>query len=222
MQDDTGIRRLLTQPWIYNAYQDLVGATAGRQWVSQHFWKVRPGQKVVDIGCGPGNVIRHLPADVRYVGFDISEQYVRHARQAFAGDPGKTFLVGSAEDFIADLPQAMRDADLVIMSGLLHHLDDGEALAALRLARQALAADGRLVALEGTFLVRQARLAHWFVNLDRGRNVRTEPQWKALVGRVFEHFDTSILTGLDRTPYTYIVIEAFAGAGRPDSGRRGS
>lgn len=208
MQNDSGIRSLLTRPWVYNAYQNLVGATRGRKWVSEHFWRARPGQKIVDIGCGPGNVIQHLPRGVRYVGFDISEEYIGHARRTFAGDSDKTFIVGSADDFIATLPEPMRNADLVIMSGLLHHLDDNEALTALKLARKTLSPQGRLVALEGTFLVRQTRLSRWFVGLDRGRNVRTEPAWKELVGQVFDHFDTCILTGLDRTPYTYIVLEA--------------
>lgn len=208
MQNDSGIRSLLTKPWIYRMYQDLVGATRGRKWVSERFWRVRPGQKIVDIGCGPGNALQHLPQGTRYVGFDISEAYIGHARHAYAGDPDKAFVVGSAENFLADLPELMRDADLVVMNGLLHHLDDDQALMALRLARKALSQSGRLVALEGTFLIKQAPLARWFVSLDRGRNVRTEPAWRALVGQVFGTFDTFIMTGLDRTPYTYILIEA--------------
>jgi SAM-dependent methyltransferase len=208
MQNDTGIRSLLTRPWVYNTYQNVVGATRARQWVSDHFWRVQPGQRVVDIGCGPGNLVRHMPAGVKYVGFDVSEEYVAHARRIFQDDPDKTFIVGSAEDFIADLPGPMRNADLVVMGGLLHHLDDDQALTALKLAHEALSPQGHLVALEGTFLVKQTKLSRWFVGLDRGRNVRSEPVWKALVARVFEHFETFVLTGLDRTPYTYIVIEA--------------
>jgi SAM-dependent methyltransferase len=208
MQNDSGIRRLLTQPWIYKAYQGLVGATRGRKWVSDHYWRAQPGQRVVDIGCGPGSLVQHLPAGVQYVGFDVSEEYIGHARRAFAGDPNKTFVVGAAEDFIADLPGPMRNADLVVMGGLLHHLDDDKALTALKLARAALSPHGHLVALEGTFLVKQTALSRWFVGLDRGRNVRSEPAWRVLVAQVFDHFETFILTGLDRTPYTYIVIEA--------------
>lgn len=208
MQNDTGIRSLLTRPWIYNTYQNIVGATRARRWVSNHFWNVKPGQRVVDIGCGPGNLVQFLPAGVKYVGFDVSEDYIVHARRNFDGDPDKTFVIGSAETFIDDLPEPMCNADLVIMGGLLHHLDDDEALTALKLARKALSPKGHLVALEGTFLVKQARFSRWFVGLDRGRNIRTEPAWKALVKKVFDHFETFILTGLDNTPYTYIVIDA--------------
>lgn len=211
MQDDSGIKSVLTKAWVYKLFQNAVGATRGRKWVSDHFWKVQTGQKVVDIGCGPGNVLQHLPKGVKYVGFDISEEYIGHARAKFADDPDKVFVVGSAEDFISALPEPMRDADLVILSGLLHHLDDTQALTALKLARAAMGVHGRMVSLDGCFLIKQARLAHWIVSQDRGRNVRTEPEWKALMGKVFSDFETYILTGLDRTPYTYILMQAFSG-----------
>lgn len=207
MQDDRGIKRIFTLSWAYTLFQRLVGAANARQWVSEHFWRAQPGQKIVDIGCGPGSTVHLLPAGVKYVGFDVSEEYIADVRSRYADDPDKTFLVGVAEDFVEHPPAQMQDADLVIISGLLHHLDDGEALTALKLARSALAPDGRLVCMEGCFLLSQSPLARWVLKQDRGQNVRTEPEWKALVAKVFERSETYILTGLLRIPYTLIVIE---------------
>lgn len=207
MQNDRGIKRILTLSWAYTLFQRLVGATNSRRWVAEHFWRALPGQKIVDIGCGPGSTVHLLPAGVNYVGFDISEEYIADARSRYAGDPDKTFLVGVAEDFVEHLPAQMQEADLVIINGLLHHLDDGEALTALKLAREALAPDGRLVCMEGCFLLSQSPLAHWVLKQDRGQNMRTEPEWKALVAKVFDRSETYILTGLLRIPYTLIVIE---------------
>lgn len=208
MQDDSGLKRLLGFSWVYAGFQSLVGATRGAKWVSDHFWRAQRGQKVVDIGCGPGNTAHLLPNGVQYVGFDVSTRYIDHARKTFANDPDKAFLVGIAEDFVQQLPVQMQNADLVIMNGLLHHLSDEEALTALKLARKSLSPNGRLVCLEGCFLVSQAPMAHWLLKQDRGRNVRSESEWKALVSKVFDNFDTYIATGLLRIPYTQVIIEA--------------
>lgn len=208
MQDDHGIKRIFTFSWVYNIFQDVVGATKARRWVAEQFWGARSGQKVVDIGCGPGSIVPMLPSGVKYVGFDISEAYIASARSKYSGDPDKAFLVGVAEDYAENLPELMRGADLVIINGLLHHLGDDEALTALRLARESLAPDGKLVCLEACFLISQAPMAHWVLSQDRGKNVRTEPEWKLLISKVFDRFESFILTGLLRIPYTLIVIEA--------------
>ena len=208
MQDDSGIKSIFTFSWAYTLFQNLVGATKGAKWVSDNFWRAVPGQKVVDIGCGPANTVHLLQKGVQYVGFDVSEKYIAHAREIFARDPNRTFVVGVAEDFVADLPPQMQNADLVIMNGLLHHLDDADALTALKLARESLSSSGRLVCLEACFLVRQSILASWVLKQDRGQNVRSEPEWKALIAQVFVNFETYIVTGLLRIPYTQIIVEA--------------
>jgi SAM-dependent methyltransferase len=209
MQDDRGLKRVLTLSWVYKLFQAAVGSRRSKNWISRRFWNIAPGQKVLDIGCGPGNTVGRFPAGVKYVGFDISEAYIAHAKSRFAGDPDKTFLVGTAESFIERLPEPMQNSDLVVINGLLHHLEDGEALTALKLARMALATGGRLVCLEPSFLIHQASVSRWLLKRDRGRNVRSEPEWKALFAQAFDNFETFVLTGLLRIPYTHIIVEAY-------------
>jgi 2-polyprenyl-3-methyl-5-hydroxy-6-metoxy-1,4-benzoquinol methylase len=97
--------------------------------------------------------------------------------------------------------------DLVTCNGLLHHLTDDEASEILEISKQFLRPGGRLVCLEATFLTRQTRLSKKMVNMDRGRYVRSEQQWKDLIARSFDTFSTSVVTGLIRIPYTHIVIQ---------------
>lgn len=205
MQDDSGLKRILSDSLVYERFQDFVGAKSVRKWLAVNYWRLQGGEKVVDIGCGPGVVLDYLPGTVRYVGFDISKPYIESARRRY-GQRG-TFLVGTAEEFVSAPDDRMKGADVVLCNGLLHHLDDVETLHVLELAKQILLPTGRLVCFEPVFLAHQGYFSKWVMSRDRGRNVRTEQGWKNLVGRVFSRFSTSILTGLAKIPYIYIVIE---------------
>lgn len=217
MQDDSGLKRLLGMSWAYEQLQDLVGAARMRRWLARHWWRVRPGDRVIDIGCGPGGVLESLPDGVHYVGIDLSETYIRSARKRF-GERGQ-FIVGDAGRLVESSDARLQAADLVLCTGLLHHLDDAEALAVLRFARAALAPGGRLVCLEPTFLVHQSAFSRWLMRRDRGGNVREERAWRALARAVFPDCDTVIATHLYRIPYIHVVIECHAGppASRKDA-----
>lgn len=208
MQDDSGPQSILTVPLLYRMFKALIGSAGAQRWVMENFWRIKPGQKIVDIGCGPGTMIDLLPDGTRYVGFDISDRYIEYAKRKYSGNADIKFLVGEPEKFALDTPAEMQGADLAIINGVLHHLDDEQATTALRLARKALKPTGRLVCLENCFLLRQSPVARWIISRDRGRNIRTEPEWKALVAGVFPDFATYILTGHIRIPYTHIIIEA--------------
>lgn len=51
-------------------------------------------------------------------------------------------------------------------------------------------------------------MSRWLMSKDRGQNVRREHEWKELIGSVFDHFGTNVLTGLIRISYVHIAIEA--------------
>jgi len=174
--------------------------------MAANVWRCEPGEKIVDFGCGTGDVLEFLPDGVDYVGVDISETYVMRARERF-GRRG-TFVVGSASTLMEQESAAVRDAQLMMCNGLLHHLNDDEVLDVLQLAATVLRPAGRLVCWEPAYLRHQPAMSRWIMGQDRGRNIRSDAEWGELARRVFPDSSTRVVTGLLRLPYTHIVLES--------------
>jgi SAM-dependent methyltransferase len=76
---------------------------------------VRPGMRCVDLGCGTGAFTRRLTRfDFELTGVDISPRCVERANSI----GGATYVVGD----ICNCPLPAASYDLVVMSGVLHHL----------------------------------------------------------------------------------------------------
>ena len=104
-----------------------------------------PGQRVLDVGCGPGTITIDLAARVapgQVVGLDRSERVVELARAA-AREAGATTVTFAAGDVYA-LPYADASFDVVHAHQVLQHLVDP--VAALRELRR-VARPGGLVAV---------------------------------------------------------------------------
>ena len=70
--------------------------------------------------------------------------------------------------------------DLAPANGVVHHLDDDQALALYRLARSALKPGGRFVSFDGAFVDGQSAVARMFLRNDRGRHVRRAEDYERL------------------------------------------
>jgi SAM-dependent methyltransferase len=195
-----GIRALLSSPYVYTAFQSLMGARKG--WVRFVNEFVRPveGMTLLDIGCGPGDLLAYLPP-VNYWGFDISEAYIEHASKRF-GPNGRFYCKLLS---IADL-STMPKFDLVVASGLLHHMDEALALDFLHLAYEALKPGGRLVTIDPCRVSGQHPLARFLIACDRGQNVRTESGYRRLVEPVFARKTITIRHKV-WIPYTHCFME---------------
>lgn len=69
-QIKTGIRRVLSHPTVYDAFQIFMEGNGSRTSFVRDSFRVRPGDHVLDIGCGAAEIRAFLP-DVKYWGFDI-------------------------------------------------------------------------------------------------------------------------------------------------------
>jgi SAM-dependent methyltransferase len=185
----------------YRVFRWLIGGQSAWTTYLNEYVKPVPGEKILDIGCGPGDVLNYLP-EVNYTGLDISADYIHSARRRF-GSRGR-FLCDNAGLF--SIQDEEGSFDLVLAMGVIHHLDDEQAAALFDLARRALRPAGRLITYDGCYVPQQSRVARWLLERDRGPFVRRPEQYLKLASEHFVEVESYLRNDLLRVPYTHLIM----------------
>lgn len=199
-----GIHALLSSPFVYELFQNIMGAKSARERLVKDHIRPTPDMRILDLGCGPAEILRFLPEDIDYVGYDISETYIKNAREKFKGR-------GAFHCRLLELEEAksLEKFDLVMAIGVLHHMDDDVAEAFITLAKAALKPGGRLLTHDPVYAKGQNPIAKFLIDNDRGQNVREAAAYEALARKVF-----SDVSGKVRhqtwIPYTHWTMECSA------------
>ncbi len=194
------LRSVLSIPFMYDLFGWLIGGNSSRATFVKQYVHPNKGDRVLDIGCGPGSIIPFLPIGTEYVGFDASQKYIDFAKKHFDGKG--TFICEQVS--CASITQ--QSFDIVLAMGILHHLDDVEALSLFKLAKSALKSNGKLVTIDPVYTDNQPKLAKWIISKDRGDYVRNERDYSLLANQVFLDNHIEIRHDLLRIPYSHIII----------------
>jgi ubiquinone/menaquinone biosynthesis C-methylase UbiE len=132
---------------LYDPFTKLVGLDgARRELVLQA--DLRPGHRVLDIGCGTGNLVvlvKQLFPDVELVALDPDEKALARAKRK-AQRVGAHIRFDRGFSDTLDYPDA--SFDRVFSSFMFHHLQRGEKERTLRAIRRVLRVDGSLHLLD--------------------------------------------------------------------------
>jgi SAM-dependent methyltransferase len=195
------IRPILDQSYFYELYHRLIGANYRSRVLVNEYIRPRPSDRILDIGCGPGNMLPFLPA-CHYLGVDVNPEYIKTARKRY-GDRGQFVCERVSHHNVAELGAF----DIVLALGLTHHLDDEEAGNLFRLGHAALKPGGRLVTNDGCYTEGQSRVERYLLSRDRGQFVRTEAEYLNLAHHWFEQVIPHLRTDVLRIPYTHLIME---------------
>jgi len=164
-------------------------------------WLDPPGldwqARVLDLGCGVGALLNVLPHDVHYLGIDQDAAYIERARRWY---PDRDFRCADVTTVdLSDQPPF----DAVVVSALLHHLDDAGIAALCRLVRRVTRPRARLVAIDPDLAA--PGMAGWAVRADRGMHIRSAERYQRLL-QALGPTDVQRRTDLLRIPYAHILL----------------
>ncbi len=193
-----GIRSILNQPIVYNTFLHFLGVTRFYRKLAKNIIQANEKDLILEIGCGTAMILNYLPVQTRYYGFDQSLLYINYARKRFKKIKEANFFNSFLNSTnLINLPKF----NISLCLGFLHHLSDEEVLNCLKLNYDALVSGGRLITYDPAIINNQNFIARFMVTNDRGQNVRTLNEYKALASKVFEKVDANIYTKFN-VPYT--------------------
>ena len=200
-------RRVLSSPKVYSFFRTLVTGHDNRKIFVGEYLKPKENDRILDIGCGPADILADLPESVDYVGLDMTSAYILSAKERW-GERAQFICKRVDEALIGAL--GPKSFDIVVAHGLLHHLSDEQALHFFKLAKDAMKPGARLVMLDGCYVDGQSWMTRYLLSKDRGHYVREREAYMDLARQVFDKVEGDIRHDMYRIPYTVLIMQCSA------------
>lgn len=97
--------------------------------------------------------------------------------------------------------------DIVMSTGLLHHLNDEQSVCMMRLAWSALRQGGRLITLDACYAKAQNAISGFLVSRDRGQHVRRDLAGYSSLAQSAFFKKTATVNHRAWIPYTHCIME---------------
>lgn len=194
------LRSVLSFPLIYRVFGWILGGVTTRTKLVQQYIQPQEGDRILDIGCGPGDMLAHL-SNVEYVGFDSSPEYIKAAQKKYQ-NKGTFFC----QEINTENSKQLYAFDIVIAIGVVHHLNDIKAIELLTIARNALRPGGKLITYDGVYIKGQSPVARYLLSKDRGQYIRDKEKYLELASQIFSEISADIRHDLLRIPYSNLIL----------------
>ncbi len=196
------VRKILGVPFIYDLFQLINGAKRRHKIMVRDYIGDVHGLKVLDLGCGTCDILEYLEG-CDYVGEDLDSYYIESARKKYANRKNTSFICEDVNEFAARCNEKF---DIVLMMGILHHINDEEVNRCMESIRSLLSDGGRFISFDGAYVDELNRFERFLLNMDRGQYVRTVNHYVKLQQNHWKNIKYDVRKDMMYLPYNIIVF----------------
>lgn len=178
-QNITGLYKILSYPFFYSLWQKIMSGELVRANLIKDI--VCKNDKILDIGCGPAKILESLP-QVKYYGYDINRNHINYAKKKYVSKNVFFFCKKFTSKEINKLPKF----DLIILFGIMHHLENQEINNIFFVLKKVLKKKGKLVTCDPVYIKNQNLIANFLIRNDAGDNVRNKKDYLKLINTHFK------------------------------------
>ena len=189
------IATLLRVPFMYRLSQLLFGGRSIKKHVFNNYWSSYPGMRILDVGCGPAQDRDLLGVDVFWTGLETSEQYVRSVNRSLRRND--SIFQGDVSTLL-DLK--ITSFDVVLLSGVLHHLNDDLVKTLLSDCTKVLVPNGKIFMIDPVRMPGTSKLEEYLINSDRGKFVRSNKEYDQLIPHAFSQKSIGVVNNVGFLP----------------------
>ena len=199
------IKKILENPTIFNLFERIMGVSRPRRKFINDYVCPKKNDKILDLGCGTGELTLYLPSDVKYLGIDNNPDYIESAKKKYSKN-GEFHCLGVEENtpFIKE-----NSFDLVMSAGVIHHLDNEVAKKLLRKGYFALKPGGTFISFDPVLVKNQNFISSFLIKNDRGEFVRSKEEYSELIFEIYKECKTFHVNNLHYFPYDLFIMKAY-------------
>lgn len=198
----SAVKPVLEIPIVYRFYQHLIGDSNFRKHYVEKYVKAKQNDRILDIGCGPANIIDFLPFNIEYLGFDKSKDYINFAKKKYNSNNYKFISTP-----ISDINITEKNFDIVMGNAVLMNLSDKDADLFFKIAHDGLKDSGRLVIYDGYYDDNLSLIKKFLITNERGKFLRTKEKYYKLASKYFQDVHITTPGNMYNIPYPTIIIE---------------
>jgi 2-polyprenyl-3-methyl-5-hydroxy-6-metoxy-1,4-benzoquinol methylase len=204
---DKGIFKILTNPFIFDTFQKLIGRTKSDEIYTKDYIKPFDGMKVLDIGCGTSAILKFLSEyDIQYDGYDANSSYIDFSKDKWQNREKFKFHNQIVDEELLKKVGDVESYDIVLAIGLIHHLSDDDILTLVDTAYKALKSGGSFITFDPCYLDDMNILETIVYKYDRGRNIKRVNEYVDLLSSKFSTIEENLRGDMTTMPIRFLVL----------------